>query len=349
MASLGWVTVSERRSTGFTLRQYMGVTDRHSLPGYTMRPPDMDENAAVAEVINGCEVEARGEREANASDITKSWTAPGFDLRTDARAVVDDSGHMVGYAEFERTDSPAQIECDGFVRPEFRGLGLGSWLLDWIEARANEIAADAPAGSRAKLQHFLWMQEKHGADLLTSRGFGVVRHFYQLVIDLDPPPAPPEWSQGIVVRKMLPGDERALYAADEEAFSDHWGFVATPFEVFRHHNFEGENFDPDLVFLAMDGADIAGGSICRLHRTEDDAGKGWVGDLFVRRPWRRRGIARALLLESFAAYRNRGYERVGLGVDAENPTGALDLYLGVGMSVDSEALCFEKELPPADR
>lgn len=329
------------------MRQYMWVIDAQRLPGYTMRPPTMDENIAVAAVINACEIESRGERHVFPSDLVAWWTAPGTDPSTDTRVVVDGSGSIVAYAEFERTDSPNQISFDGYVHPGSRGVGIGSWVLDWCETRAKEIAAGAADGSSVKLQHFLWTEETRGAELLASHGYAVVRHFYNLIIELDPSPSPPEWPEGIAVRNLLSGDERALYAAEEEAFRDHWGFVETPFEVFSHYNLAGENFDPTLVFLAMDGDEIAGASICRKHRTED-AAKGWVADLFVRRRWRRRGVARALLLESFAAYGNRGYERVGLGVDAENPTGALDLYIKAGMSVESEALCFEKELVAAD-
>lgn len=311
-----------------------------------MRPPTLAENVAVAEVINACEIESRGKPHVVPSDIVEWWTAPGFDMSTDTRIIEDSSGSIVAYAEFERTDSPTQISYDGYVHPRSRGVGLGTWVLDWSEERATEIAADAPVGNPVKLQHFLWVQETRGAELLASRGYGVARHFYNMIIELEPPP-PPVWPEGIVVRNLLPGDERALHAADEEAFRDHWGFVETPFDVFSHFNLEGENFDASLVFLAMDGDEIAGASICRKHRVED-AAKGWVGDLFVRRRWRRRGIALALLLGSFAAYRSRGYERVGLGVDAESPTGALDLYVNAGMTVESEALCFEKTLEPAD-
>jgi GNAT superfamily N-acetyltransferase len=299
----------------------------------------------VTRVINACEVEARGERDVTPSDIVKWWTTPGFGLDTDARVIADASGSIVAYAEFERTDSPTQVSFDGYVHPLSRGLGLGTWVLDWSEERAAEIAAGAPAGHPSKLQHFLWTQETAGAALLTSRGYEVVRHFYNLAVELDPPPPPPVWPEGIVVRGLQAGDERALYDAEEEAFRDHWGHVDTPFDVFVHYNLAGENFDPGLVFVAVDGEEVVGGSICRIRRSED-AAKGWVADLFVRRRWRRRGIARALLLESFAAYRRRGYERVGLGVDAENLTGAMGLYLGAGMTIENEALCFEKSLRP---
>jgi len=306
----------------------------------------MAEYVAVAEVINACGLEARGEPNLAPSDVLESWTAPGIGLDTDTQLIVDASDSIVAYAEFERTDTPTQIVFDGYVTPRERGVGLGTWILDWAEARAREVARAAPAGSPVRLLHFLWTQETQGAQLLGSRGYDVSRHFYQLIVELDPPPAAPIWPEGIYVRTFEPEDARALHAADEEAFRDHWGFVETPFELYSHFTLESEDFDPSLVFLAMDEQEIAGASVCEVDRPED-AAKGWVGRLLVRQPWRRKGIARALLLESFAAFRQRGYGRVGLGVDVENQTGALDLYLGAGMNVKSEAMCFEKELATA--
>jgi ribosomal protein S18 acetylase RimI-like enzyme len=58
-----------------------------------------------------------------------------------------------------------------------------------------------------------------------------------------------------------------------------------------------------------------------------------VNVLGVRRPWRRRGLGRALLLQAFAEFRSRGRRGVGLGVDGLNTTGAVRLYEQVGMHV----------------
>ena len=66
--------------------------------------------------------------------------------------------------------------------------------------------------------------------------------------------------------------------------------------------------------------------------------------LGVRRPWRGRGLGRALLHRAFAEFWNRGLPRVTLGVDAENPHGATKLYESVGMEVESSMLTFEKAL-----
>jgi ribosomal protein S18 acetylase RimI-like enzyme len=73
---------------------------------------------------------------------------------------------------------------------------------------------------------------------------------------------------------------------------------------------------------------------------------GWVGTLGVRRPWRKRGLGLALLRYSFNEFYRRGIRKVGLGVDAQNLTGALRLYEGAGMHVHQTFDQYEKELRP---
>ncbi len=109
---------------------------------------------------------------------------------------------------------------------------------------------------------------------------------------------------------------------------------------------EDAGFDPTLLFLAMDGDPrIAGINLCRPH-SFDDPEMGWVGTLGVRRQWRKRGIGLALLRHSFNEFYRRGKRKVGLGVDAQNLTGALRLYENAGMHVHQAYDHYEKELRP---
>ena len=71
---------------------------------------------------------------------------------------------------------------------------------------------------------------------------------------------------------------------------------------------------------------------------------GFVGAIGVLRPWRRLGLGRALLLHAFVELYRRGERRIGLGVDAENATGATRLYESVGMRVAWQADTYERTL-----
>ena len=58
----------------------------------------------------------------------------------------------------------------------------------------------------------------------------------------------------------------------------------------------------------------------------------WVNTVGTRRAWRGRGVAPWLLTESLerVAASDTGFERAILGVDSDNPTGALRLYRRLG-------------------
>ena len=72
--------------------------------------------------------------------------------------------------------------------------------------------------------------------------------------------------------------------------------------------------------------------------------RGWLASVFVRRPWRRRGLGRAVVLRSLQIFRDRGLTSAGLGVDADNPTGALGLYTGTGFVVDRRSTAYRKPM-----
>jgi mycothiol synthase len=151
-------------------------------------------------------------------------------------------------------------------------------------------------------------------------------------IDLDSEPAEPVWPEGISVRAFRRGeDDRRVYEVQEETFADQFEAEPMSYEEWRHWSFR-EPFDPGLWFLAEEGGELAGILLARSERAGDET-LGWVSVLGVRRPWRRRGLGRALLLHSFHALRARGKPRAGLGVDGSNPTGAVELYEAAGMRV----------------
>jgi ribosomal protein S18 acetylase RimI-like enzyme len=159
-------------------------------------------------------------------------------------------------------------------------------------------------------------------------------------IELPQMPQASSLPAGIELRPfVLEKHNHAVYEAHEEAFRDHWGHVRGSFEDWNHYIIEREDLDPSLWFIAWDGDQISGYSLCRYRM-----GSGWVGSLGVRRPWRKRGLGEALLLHSFGEFYKRGTQTIGLAVDAQNPTGATRLYKKAGMQVAAEYVIYEKEL-----
>jgi mycothiol synthase len=308
---------------------------------------------ATVAMSNACSKHLTGVESFTVAGLDREWRIPGFNLETDARLVVAPDGLVVAYYEVWDPDDPhTLIFLGGRVHPEHTGRGIGTFLLSWAEERAHQSVPKAPPGARVALRAYILSIDEPAQELFRDLGFALIRHSWRMVINLNGSPPVTEWPAGITLRNMVVGqDERAVFQAVTDSFKDHWGFVERPFdEEFARwkHWVEGdEDFDPSLFFLAMDGDEVAGVSLCH-SKVNDDPEMGWVGTLGVRRPWRRRGLGLALLLRSFQEFHRRGKCRVGLGVDAQSLTGATGLYLKAGMHPDParQYSLYEKELRP---
>jgi ribosomal protein S18 acetylase RimI-like enzyme len=180
------------------------------------------------------------------------------------------------------------------------------------------------------------------ADVAAARGYDERRQSLTMEIAFDEPPVEGDFG-GLEPRAYRGDDHDALIAALNDAFAEepYWQKVTPP--RFREQFLGARAFDPTLWFLVWDGDDLAGFAI-DYPEFGTDAGLGWVHWLGVRKRWRRRGLAEALLRRSFAELYARGKRRVGLGVGAQNVTGALRLYERVGMRAVRRYGIWQKEL-----
>lgn len=255
---------------------------------------------------------------ADAGVVRQEWSAPGFDRERDAR-IEDDA-----YAQVESLDE-ARVWVELHGRPS-------SALVDWAEERAKERGGRILSGS--------WATNDLTLAELRRRGFELIRHSFRMAIELDEDAAEPVWPDRVRVRAFREGDERTFYDLQHETFADTWEPIEDPYERWAHWLLGDPSFDPALWFIAEDEDEPAGFAICKRRRGDSDLG--YVQVLGVRRPWRGRGLGRALLHTAFREFRARGIARAGLGVDAENPTGATRLYESVGMRVTHRFEIYEK-------
>jgi GNAT superfamily N-acetyltransferase len=299
----------------------------------------MDDLEAVYKLMNICEMARYGRAETTLEDLRSNWTAPQVDLEKDGRIILAPDQQVVGnVAVFTREH--VQIYIFGEVHPDYYNLGLGEYLLRWAEERAREQIALAPLDARVTLQTGVDKGNSAKKSLLEKLSYTPVRSFWRMGIELQETPPVAQWPATISLRTFTPDMEQALYEADKEAFSDHWGFMPESFDVWPYWNRQRPRTDYSLIFLAMDRDQIAGFALCV---NEQEAG-GWVHVLAVRRPWRRQGIAQALLYHAFGEFYRRGVQQVYLGVDAQSLTGATRLYERVGMHVVRQSTRYQKEL-----
>ena len=317
------------------------MTTMDTLPGkFLVRPPKMDDLEAVLAVINACDLADDGMLDHTLDELRAFWQSPDFNLDTDAWLVSTSEGRIVGTADVDRH----HVRIYSFIRvhPDYRGRGIEPELLHLTEARAQQLVALAPSHARVVLGNWVSPADNTTRQLLEQAGYKLVRKFWRMEKVLDRAAPVPAWPAGITVHNLVVGkEERTVYEMAEEAFQDHWGNQPSTYEEFEHWHMKRDGFDPTLWFLAFDGDQLAGAILCEYQK---DMNLGWVGQLAVRRPWRRKGLGNALLLHAFAEFYRRGIHKVGLGVDSQNLTGATRLYEKVGMHVALEHNTYEKEL-----
>jgi len=320
--------------------------------GFTVRGATLEDVDASIEMYNLWAQRTIGEDEiADAEAVRNEWVSPDFDPAEDIRLVFAPDGKLVGYIEVWITARHSVHPWIwGRVHPDYSGLGIGSWMLAWAEEHAKRALDKIPVDLRFAPRIGIYNQATESQKLFEDFGYHYIRSSYRMLIELDAPPPSPVWPEGINVRTYNPEkDAEAVYLADQDAFRDHFGFVEEPIEAgldrFIHLMTEYEGFDPSLWYIAWDGDEIAGLCLCRPH-SWDDPDVGYVSVLGVRRRWRKRGLGLAFLHHAFGEFYRRGKRKVGLGVDAENLTGALRLYEKAGMHVHMQFDTFEKEIRP---
>jgi GNAT superfamily N-acetyltransferase len=306
-------------------------------PGYIARAPTRDEAQAVAGLIAACQRQDKGKTEMTVEELLHDWA--GLDLAEEAVVITTPEGQLAGYADLSNSRY-VSIAVYGYVHPDQRGLGLGRCLVQWGEAWAHDHMAQAPSNTAITVRHYILATNAPARRLLERSGYTAVRGVYWMTIDLEQPPPAPEWPAGIQVRTFTPGrDERATFEAYEEASLDMWSRPPNTFDNWLAFT---RQTDPSLLFIAEDGETMVG--VCATSLV---AGRGHVGGLRVRRPWRRQGLGLALLRHSFAQFYRHGAREASLSVDATSPTNAPQLYLKAGMRVSYNYVVYQKELRPA--
>jgi ribosomal protein S18 acetylase RimI-like enzyme len=273
---------------------------------------------------------------------------PGSDPATDV-VVAEIDGAIVGYGRAAWHDKSPDLrayEVITFIDPVRSGNEVFIAVLDALETRVRAVAATHPAGSK--------VFETSGGDLaperdalLTSRGYEPIRWYYSMVRptldDLPDSPLP----KGLEIREVQPEHLRPIYDAAIEAFRDEWGFREPEPDGYQRFVDDPETAGAALWRIAWDGDEVAGQVRSFINAAENERfgrRRGNTEHIAVRRPWRRRGVARALIAASFPLLRARGMTEAALGVDTQNPSGALHLYESCGFRPVSRTIEYRRPL-----
>ncbi len=285
-----------------------------------------------------------------------TWLASPRNLnpRTDIVLVEAADGRIVASAIVRWIDRNTTGErsfeghCD--VLPEFRHRGIGAALLAWQTSRVQELAGSmTDLGERATIMAG-YIQEADGGGhvLLEKAGYRVVRRAAEMrrgdlddIAEVHPP-------DGIDIRAIDPADEnvlRRLWILGGEVFSDHWGDPLPDLSEASWRRFrDSPHTQPQHWCVAFADDEIVGHILSYLEPNDQGDIIGWTENIAVREPWRRRGVARAMLAWSLRRVRDAGAREAALGVDLDNPNQALALYESLGFRTSAIELEYHRPL-----
>ncbi len=326
------------------------LSDSPAIPGLTFRrfrgPSDYPNILAV---IHGTKHADGVERSDTLEDIERFYTHltncdPYKDM---VFAEVD--GKVIGFSRVwwgEELNGDLVYSLFGFVLPEWRRKRIGTAMFRHSEARMREIATGHQASGNKILQR-PFVHSGPGLDtLLKNEGYEVSRWMFEMTRPLDEPIKDVPLAGGFEVRPVTREHMRAIWEADGEAFRDHWGYVPRTEQDWERWSSEPIH-NPALWKVAFHGDQIAGmvlNFVDEAENKEYQRKRGYTEDISVQREFRKRGLARYLLTESVRMFKDMGMDHTALGVDAQNPTGALHVYESVGYKVAKEFTWYRKPL-----
>lgn len=261
------------------------------------------------------------------------WYEP--DRDTQVAAAGDEVVGFIRVSSRVRSRAKVVHRIEVQTRPTWRRRGIARALVAWAEGRSAAMRANGEIGAPGMPHEMAGSPDdvnEASRAFALALGYHPIRYSLEMVRDLREPIPDAVLPAGLELRPVVEADHRRIWDANVEAFLDHFEPGAQTDDDFRAQ-FALPDLDTSLWVIAWDGGEVAGVVFNMIFATENEqlgARTGWLADVSVRRPWRRRGLATALITESLRRLRDRGMDDARLGVDAENPTGALGVYERLG-------------------
>ena len=326
------------------------VNEAPQIPGLVFRKFRGESDfPAMLEVINGANAEDDIDESTTLQDITHDYKYLENCDPTKDMLMAEVDGKLIGYTRVfwrKQEDGLTIYRTVGKLLPEKRRKGIGTAMFTWTENRLRNIAGGHTWPGRRSFQAGVAESENGTIALLEKFGYQPARYFFMMKRLINDPlpeaPMPP----GLEVRPALEEHIRQIWDADNEAFKDHWGYVPTTENNYL--DWKGwSGFQPDLWKIAWDGDQVAGMVLNFIDRPENkefNRLRGYTEGISVCRPWRKKGLARSLIVQSINMFKEMGMTETALGVDSLNLSGALSLHEGVGYRNIKQYTTYRKPL-----
>ncbi|NJK77116.1 MAG: GNAT family N-acetyltransferase [Microcoleus sp. SU_5_6] len=304
--------------------------------------------SAIADLVNTCEAVDRLEEGTSISQLQQEFDAPSLDKTRDLCLWENANGKLIAFAKLSVSE-PGEV-TDGWlwfrVHPEARGGEVEASAIAWGEARMQEIAKER--GTPVKLRSYVRAEDGDRISLLVNSGFQADRYFFRMARSLSEPIPKPQFPEGFWLRQVsCEQDATAWVEMFNQSFIDHWNHHDLTVEEFNYYsNLPNYRNDLDAIAVAADGT-FAAFCYCEINPEENDRtgrNEGWIGVLGTRRGFRKIGLGRAMLLAGLQRLKAAGVDTAILGVDAENPSGALRLYESTGFRKIRNSISYVKDV-----
>ena len=313
-----------------------------------MRPFTWDDLSTVVDLINRSEAVDRVERGTSEAELRIWWSPPPGDPEQDAFLAVS-GGEVVGFGRvvLREGEDFSEFRARGTVAPKWRRRGVGTQIIAECESRAR-ARLDEASSMIVESQGLADRSQKDATELYARFGLSPVRYFFQMIYDAPQMPDLPQYPPGYGARNFArQQDEESIWRVTNASFRDHWGHTEDLLEEWLEW-FDSDYFDPTLTYLGVDPdgrpVGVCMGVMYPERNVQLGREQGVVEDLGILPEHRQKGLGRALLLEGMRALRRRGCTHLALGVDSQNPTGALRLYESVGFREWRTVVAFRKLL-----
>jgi mycothiol synthase len=332
-------------------QQLLAVPD--TLQAYDWRMADPSDAPAVHALFVAIDQADRLSQAGTLDDVRREFEDKWCDPASQWLLAFAPGGELAAIGRFwinpepEPSQRAPRAYLSGEVHPAQRGRGLGRYLMDWLEPRARARLLQRYGPGPAVLRTWSPAEVPGRVALLERYGYRPIRVFNRMRRNLADPIPPVQLPEGLTLATYRPELSAVLHALHNEAFVDHWEYEPVSAEEWQLFFVGRPTRRPELSFIALAGDEIAGMSLNRVSPEENARqgfSEGWIGAVGVRRAYRRRGIASALITAALHAFRAAGLEYAGLGVDAENLSGALRIYERLGFRVVQRTLNFNKEV-----
>jgi mycothiol synthase len=334
-------------------KDLINIPDAPAIPGLAFRHfRGAEDYPKMVAVITASAEADKMERVDSVEDITNAYSHlvncdPYQDM---IFAEVHDE--VIGYSRgfWRQEENGSRIYASvGFLAPTWRRKSIGTSMLRWIESRMRLIAESESARQPGLFEGFVTDGNVGLATLLEKNNYQPLRYFVDMLRpDLE---NIPDFSMpdGLEVRSVSPEHYRAIWDADEEAFRDHWGFSKPSEEDYQAWLSDKAIFQPELWQIAWDvNTNEIAGQVRTFIRTAENEKynrqRGYTEFISVRRPWRKRGLARALIARSLRVQKEHGMTESALGADSENISGATRVYEDCGFQVTKRNTIYRKPM-----